>query len=280
MIRLSTPSAQGGIPVLYTVLTATPTVDIVWAVGAPVDPNVTGTVTGKGIVVGGGTVTAEVLTPAQIKVTWVELETTDQPTRIQVTWFELEVPETAGTATVTGAGILVGGGTVTATAGTGATATVTAGAIVVTGNDVEASGAFPVQFGRPEADISAGTWTKEDNSGTDLWQAIDETSANDSDYVKSALAPSADTFEVRLSDLSDPLSTNEHIVRTRIGKSASGTIDLVVSLRQGASTEIAAWTYPNIAEAATTIEETLTEGQRDAITDWADLRLRFVATAV
>jgi hypothetical protein len=59
---------------------------------------------------------------------------------IRVSWAELEVPAVSGdaTGTVTAGPVAVVGGSVTATAGTGATGTVTAGAILVGGGTVNA----------------------------------------------------------------------------------------------------------------------------------------------
>lgn len=132
------------------------------------------------------------------------------------------------------------------------------------------------QFGRPATDITDGTWTT-DTGSTALATAIDETSANDSDYIQSAIDPANDTVEIALGPITDPGSSAGHVFRYRIGKTGTDPLDMTVSLRQGASTEIASWVHTNVSSTITTITQTLTGPQADAITNYADLRLRFVA---
>ena len=124
----------------------------------------------------------------------------------------------------------------------------------------------------PNDDISVGTWTP--STGGTLFGTIDETVAADGDYdvnVNSA----GGVFEVALTGLRDPTASTNHSVSYRIsGESGS----LVVSLRQGTDTEIASWTHDAPLPASpTTYVQTLTGGQADSITDYADLRLRFQA---
>lgn len=136
------------------------------------------------------------------------------------------------------------------------------------------------QFGRPEADITA--WA----SGT--FADIDETSANDADYVSSDTAPNNDPYVVRLSDMEDPVSSSGHIIRYRYRKNASGgaQIDLTVQLRQGYTNEgspgtlIEEWTHTNISESWTSQAQTLGGTEADAISDYTSLFLRFVADQV
>lgn len=140
--------------------------------------------------------------------------------------------------------------------------------------------ALALSYAVPISDISAGGWTP--SAGADLFAMIDETpDAVDTDFDISAVDPSSDTFEVKLSAIGDPAVSTDHVVRYRYGKPLTDDrIDLVVSLRQGASTEIAAWTHADIPQGWTTAAQTLSGGQADAITDYSDLRLRFVATKV
>jgi hypothetical protein len=136
----------------------------------------------------------------------------------------------------------------------------------------------------PSSDISAGSWTTELGGTSNLYASIDEASpANDADYIQSsALAPGggSDTTEVKFTAVDDPASSDGHVVRYRYQRTGNNsTMTLTVSLRQGASTEIAAWTHTNVASGLVTAEQTLTGVQADAITDYSDLRLRFVASA-
>jgi hypothetical protein len=50
---------------------------------------------------------------------------------------------------------------------------------------------------RPIADISDGGWTT-DTGGTSLYEAIDELTQNDADYVRSAENPTDDVMEVNI----------------------------------------------------------------------------------
>jgi hypothetical protein len=136
------------------------------------------------------------------------------------------------------------------------------------------------QFGRPEADIVA--WA----SGT--FADIDESVASDAEYVSSDSAPNNDVYVTRLSDMEDPVASTGHIVRYRYRKNAAGgaQIDLTVQLRQGYVNEgspgtlIEEWVHTDISETFTTQAQTLGATEADAITDYTDLFLRFVADQV
>lgn len=136
------------------------------------------------------------------------------------------------------------------------------------------------QFARPDADVTDGSWTNQAGSNVNLYQSVDEVSPDDADYIQSSEAPSSDTCEISLETLTDPVTSSGHIVRYRYRKSGGATINLTVSLRQGASTEIAAWTHNGIGTDWLNAEQTLSGGQADAISDYSDLRMRFVATQV
>lgn len=115
---------------------------------------------------------------------------------------------------------------------------------------------------RPDSDISAGTWTA--STGTDLYAMLDETVASDADYIT---ASSAGTCEVKLSAITAPPAGWQTKIRVRnLG-------DNTVKLMCGA-TEIASWVYSDAS--ATTHTETLTSGQQSSVTNWSDLRLRYI----
>lgn len=144
------------------------------------------------------------------------------------------------------------------------------------------------QFGRPSADTSIGNWVDEGAGTTNIYTSIDETSASDVDYIESDQAPSSSPYVTALTTLEDPVSSAGHIIRARYGKDAAGgsQIDLTVELRQGYTNEgspgtlIATHSYTDISDTLTTAVETLTGGEADAITDYSDLFLRFVANQV
>ena len=131
---------------------------------------------------------------------------------------------------------------------------------------------FPVvaaQFARPTADSSTGTWTA--STGSDLFAMLDETTADDGDYI---ITSGTSTCEVALTSLSDPASSADHIVRYRISATSGG---ITVRLRQGTTT-IATWTHATAPTSLTTYTQTLTGGEADSITDYTALKLQFEAT--
>jgi hypothetical protein len=144
------------------------------------------------------------------------------------------------------------------------------------------------QFARPTADLVNQSWTEDDGTTTDLFDQIDESVADDADYVQSALAPTSDVYAVDLGTLEDPVSSTGHVIRYRYKKNASGgaQIDLTVQLRQGYVNEsslgtlIEEWVHTNISDTITAAAQTLGGTEADAITNYADLQLRFVANQV
>ncbi|MEM2159765.1 MAG: hypothetical protein QXN55_02285 [Candidatus Nitrosotenuis sp.] len=138
------------------------------------------------------------------------------------------------------------------------------------------------QYARPDSDVTKDNWTTGTGSTTNLYAEIDESTQNDSDYDKSgqiSLLDTTETLEVGLSNVIDPETSSNHIVRYAYGKDASGgaVIDLTVSLMQG-TTQIASWTHNDIGTGFTLATQTLSAAQADSITNYSDLRLRFVAT--
>ena len=126
------------------------------------------------------------------------------------------------------------------------------------------------QYARPVSDVSAGGWTA--STGSDLFAMLDETSANDSDYITTT---NASTCEVALGSLSDPALSTGHIVRYRISATGGG---IIVRLREG-STTIASWTHNPAPASPTTYAQTLSGGEADSITNYAALKLQFEAIA-
>jgi hypothetical protein len=137
------------------------------------------------------------------------------------------------------------------------------------------------QFARPEADVTNQGFTDHLGSGTTM---LDEASADDNDYIQSAVAPSDDVYVTRLSDVEDPVSSSSHVVRYRYRKSAAGgaQIDLTVQLRQGYVSEVSLgtlikeWVHTDISDTIQAAGQTLSGGEADAITDYTSLFLRFI----
>lgn len=142
------------------------------------------------------------------------------------------------------------------------------------------------QFGRPSTDTYNGDgWLEDDNTATSIFSEIDESVSDDADYIKSVVAPTSDAYVTKLTTLEDPLSSTGHIVRYRYRKNAAGgaAVDLTVQLRQGYVNEgtpgtlIKQWVHTDISDTFSTAAQTLSGGEADSITDYANLYLRFVA---
>ena len=135
-----------------------------------------------------------------------------------------------------------------------------------------------VQFARPDADEVLGTWTDDGSGTTDIFQAIDEISRSDTDFIITGNNPASDIYRAQLSNVTDPAVSTGHIVRYAFGKDAGARdIGIVVDLLQGASTVIATKTESAVAVGFAAGTFTLTGGEADNITDYTDLRIRFTA---
>lgn len=144
------------------------------------------------------------------------------------------------------------------------------------------------QFGRPSTDTTRDNWEEDDGGTTDIFDQIDEVSADDADYIRTGLAPTNDVYVTKLTTLEDPVSSSNHVVRYRYGKDAAGgaQIDQTVQLRQGYVNEgspgtlIAELGHTDVAAFPVAGTFTLSAGEANSITDYTDLYLRFVANQV
>lgn len=128
------------------------------------------------------------------------------------------------------------------------------------------------QFGRPDSDVTKGAWTA--SSGTDLYPMLDEVSPDSADYII-LTNQTSNTCEVGLTNVTDPVSSSNHVVRVR-GRRV-GTVTLTAYLYQG-TTQICTFSLTLGTTDATT-EYTLSGAEADAITDYSDLRIRLTGTA-
>ncbi len=133
------------------------------------------------------------------------------------------------------------------------------------------------QTAAPTSDVTDGLWTDQ-AGGTSLFAAIDEAVADDLDYIKSSDLDvgQSDACEIALGPITDPVSGTGHVVRYRYRAQGTTTINLVVTLLDGATT-IATWTHTSVGSTYADAEQTLSAGEANAITNYADLRLRFNA---
>lgn len=138
------------------------------------------------------------------------------------------------------------------------------------------------QFARPDALVTnTGAWTDDAGGSTNIHLAIDETVASDTDFVKSATPPGTNEYECGLSNVADPVSSVNHIMRwRRRAPVASGaTINLTVRLMQS-TTQIKSVADNALPSAFTDTSATLSGAEADAITDYTALQMEFVAAQV
>jgi hypothetical protein len=130
-----------------------------------------------------------------------------------------------------------------------------------------------VAYAVPSSTIASGSWTPV-NAST-LWEAIDELTADDNDYIRST--GTATVAEVLLSSIPTPSSRdNNHTITFRHRNAGSGGAETIrVQLYDGANLIWDSGTFSN--RSATFIERTatLTLAQANVITDYANLRFRF-----
>ena len=133
------------------------------------------------------------------------------------------------------------------------------------------------QYARPDADVSAGNWSP--STGSDLYAVIDEAVTDDSDYISVTDSDgSAETCQVELSGVTDPVSDSDHIITVRASEDSwASTVGLAITLKQGATT-IATYTESAMDDNATDYPHTLTTGEADSITNYSALTLVFDAT--
>jgi hypothetical protein len=152
--------------------------------------------------------------------------------------------------------------------------------------DIGADQYIQLSTASPNADTYLGEWADEADGTTNIYTHIDETTASDSDYIKSDEAPSNQAYVCKLSSLTDPVSSVNHRVYVRFRKNPSGgpTTDLTVQLREGYTNESSQGTL--IATVATlsgiggdwtTAYYDLTTTEANNISDYSSLYLRFVA---
>jgi hypothetical protein len=123
-------------------------------------------------------------------------------------------------------------------------------------------------YARPTSDITT-QWTP--STGTDHFALIDETTANDSDYIFATAGGQTD--EVKLAAMTAPKSGTSVDVQYRVqGVSGGGKVTLSLVCN---TTVIATDT---IRSADGDYVLTVAPGTWAQVTDWSDMRLRFVSS--
>ena len=126
------------------------------------------------------------------------------------------------------------------------------------------------QYARPDSDITFSNWTGS-------YTAIDEASYDDGDYIQGANNNNG-SAEVGLSDVADPVSSSDHVLRFRAWQqNNTKNRQLTAYLFQG-TTQIASYACGNLVkDTPTAYSYTLTGAEADSITDYTDLWLRFTS---
>ncbi len=128
------------------------------------------------------------------------------------------------------------------------------------------------QYARPDSDISATNWTG-------AYTAIDEETPNDSDYITGSDSANG-TDEVGLSNVTDPASSADHVIKFRARQSGTPGHQryLDVSLVQGSTVIASHATVTLDGSTWTDYSKTLSSAEADAITDYTDLRLHITSS--
>ena len=133
----------------------------------------------------------------------------------------------------------------------------------------EYAAAVTYTYARPTSDITT-QWTP--STGTDHFALIDETTANDSDYISATAAGQTD--EVKLAAMTAPQAGTDLLINYRV-QGIVGSATVTMSLRQGSGgTLIATDTAKNTNN---TYQLVVPAATWASVTDWTDLRLRFVS---
>ena len=134
----------------------------------------------------------------------------------------------------------------------------------------------PLAYLRADADDSVSGWCDQTGGTSNLWGAIDEPTASDSDYV---ISPDDAVVNARFR-LSNPVAgrtlTEPIKIRYRYRQTSTVNKSFTVTLLQG-STAIASWmhTGAGLTQTFQTATQTLTTGQAAAITDFDNLFVAF-----
>lgn len=136
----------------------------------------------------------------------------------------------------------------------------------------------PGEVQGPNGDTSVGAWTTEAGATTALYTRINETSFDDTTYVRSEVNPVNSVYEVKLPTPTDPIG-RKHYLDYRYQKDSTDEMTLTVEWRHG-TTVIASLQHLNIPAEPTGGSFSLTDEQVASGIDYANLRVRFIANKV
>lgn len=124
-------------------------------------------------------------------------------------------------------------------------------------------------YARPSSDITT-QWST--SSGTTHYTLIDETVADDNDYIVATAAGQTD--EVKLASMTPPQVGTDLVINYKV-TGVDGGATVTVSLRQGSAGTLIKTDTAKSANG--TYALTVTPADWAVVTDWSDLRLRFVS---
>jgi hypothetical protein len=134
------------------------------------------------------------------------------------------------------------------------------------------------QSAGPSTDITTTGWTATGGTGT-LASAIDETPADDADFITSPGNPSSSVAECKFPSFTDPAFSTGHRLDYRVRVRNAGSYTVVVAVYQS-TTLIASTSHTSgLTSSFQDFTLTLSGAEADAITDYTDLRVRVTATA-
>lgn len=133
----------------------------------------------------------------------------------------------------------------------------------------------PGEVTAPNGDSSVGAWEDEGGATTNLYQSVDETSFDDTDYIRSEANPTNSAVILDFGTPVDPVG-RRHILDYRYQKDSTDTMDLTVEYRDG-TTVIASTSHTDIPAEPTAASFSLTDEQVAELTGYTNIRVRFVA---
>jgi len=131
------------------------------------------------------------------------------------------------------------------------------------------------QRGKVINDTLNSIWYDQNGGTIDIFQSIDEPSADDNDYIRTDDNPTAATYEGNVQPVEDPLRSDGHILRLRHLKTGSRAATITATLFQ-AGGDVASFQVSPTQDTAITTAYTLTGAEADSIVDYTRLKIRFV----
>ena len=132
------------------------------------------------------------------------------------------------------------------------------------------------QIAVPISDGVINSWL---STGANLWSTLDESPANDADYIYTDTLSSK--CRVKLTVLGDPISSSNHVLSFRLRGNGAATVNVYLysggTGTIGSGTLIKSYSYAAHSAVLTSYNETLAGAEADLISDYGNLYLEFEA---